>query len=742
MAHTRTEPKVTFDVDGKAIVVHRVDGTIAVSELFSIKVLGHETDLVTAAERLGKPGMLVVQPVVGPPLTIHGILTSVESRTDREADGEVHHHVFELRPAVAALTVGRDHRYFQNLDVVAIVKKVLELAGVDAALVVWKTDGTYRKRDYTTQWGESDWTFIERLLREEGLAYCFDFGESETKLVVFDDSVTAPEVEGGSILCVRESGMETDAEAVFNLKVRWATTPDQVILRDYNPVKPTVNQEAKVDTGTTKASRYDYPGRYGVPADGTGLAKRRLESLAARRCVLQGATNNPRLWPGRKVTIDESRFEALSSAFVTGLSLTVLFAHAEGQGRANFSFSAVPGSVPFRPPTNEDGAPTTSGPQTAQVVGPRGEELHTDESGRVRAQFHWDRLGKGDETSSTFMRVGQFALGGSMVRPRIGWDVLVEHHSGDADVPMLLSHLYDGEHPVPYALPANKTRSSWQTATTPGNGSSNEIRFEDKKGSEEIFINASKDMAVAIGDTKSKQVGNNHSHDIGSNSTITSGAERTIGVTTDQKFEVGAAETLSVSGGRSTGIGGSDTVTIGAARSVTVSSGTSIEATGGRSLTVGGSMIAVAGLGVSRAVLGSASVTVGGAWISAAATGLGNVTAGAGAETIGGAKLQIGVGGVTLGVKGALAETVGAAYVSAAGGNFGESATGAISITVGGAFIMNSPSIEIEAESEIKIVCGGTSLTITGSCIELKSPAVPQPAAMIASDGATIHHNP
>src|SRR6185436_264741 len=115
-------------------------------------------------------------------------------------------------------------------------------------------------------------------------------------------------------------------------------------------------------------------------------------------------------------------------------------------------------------------------------------------------QHYWDREGKRDDKASTWMRVGQFPLGGSMILPRIGWDMLIGHHEGDIDRPAVVTHLYDGEHPVPYALPANKTRTAFQTATSPGGGSTNEMRFEDKAGSEEIFLNASKDMNVVVGD--------------------------------------------------------------------------------------------------------------------------------------------------------------------------------------------------------------------------------------------------
>lgn len=741
MSRQSSEPEVTLTIDGGSLSADSVQGRVSVSTPFRFSVVCRvDSDGPPAKQLLGKSARLVVQPVVGPPLFVHGVVQSVVTETARRGQQSHLEHRLEIAPPTGPLEIGRDHRYFQDCTAVDVLQKIMSRSGVDAASVRYNLAATYAKRPYVTQWAESDWTFVERLLAEEGIAYRFDFTEDATEVVFFDDSTIAPDVNGGAIRLASLTGLEADTDAVHDIRWRHGVRPEKVVLNDYNPEKPALKQDAIAEAGNGLHAHYDAPGRYASPADGKALAIRRLEALQAVRAVISGYSTNPRLWPGRIVEIPSAPGLADGRVLVTELEVDVVSRGAH-RGKASFRFSGVPAKTPYRS-LGKSPTPSPTGPQTARIAGPSGKELHTDDIGRVRAQFYWDREGKGDDHASTFMRVGQFALGNSMVRPRIGWDVLVEHHSGDVDRPLVVSHLYDGASPPPYPLPANKSRTSWQTATTPGGGSSNEIRFEDKKGSEEIFLNASKDMVVAIGDTKAKQVGANHTHDIGASSQIKVGSSRNTGVTADQKYKVSAAESVTISGNATTTVGGSETVTVGAAKSVTVTMGKNLDASGGRSLTVGGNMMDISALGVNRAVLGSASVTVGSAWISAAGAGYSNMTLGAAAETVGGVKLQVGVGGVELKAMGALAETVGGAYVAAAGGDFGEAATGAVSFLVGGAFIVNAPSIEITADSEISIVCGGASIKITSGAIEISAPAIPIPAGMIKKDGGKVDHNP
>ncbi|XXT18307.1 type VI secretion system tip protein TssI/VgrG [Sorangium sp. So ce429] len=717
---------------GEAFELHHVQGRAALSELFSFAAHASKMEGPAARDLLGIPFTLTLRDGFDQALAIHGLVTAV-ARTPATR-GAIYE--LTLSPEVAPLTVGRGSRIFQEMTVVDVLKQVLDEAGVPTSAVRWSTQGDYTARPFWVRYGESDWAFIERLLAEEGIYYWFEFPGDATVLVFSDNSMTSAPIEGEARVPYRAGhGLNATVDSVTRVHKVSVLTSSAVRLRDYNFNKPRLLLDERAGDGALEI--YDFPGRFRTPRDGQRRAQAELEAQRARRSQLRGYTGTSRFRPGLIFELVEHPIAALDGRYLLD-SITITAGETE---RPRIAWSAIPEATPFRTPRVRNAIQTPGGPQTGVVVGAPGEEIHPDATGRVRVQFHWDRRGKRDDEASTWMRVGQFATGGSMVIPRIGWDVLVHHHEGDIDDPFVLTHLYDGQHPVPYALPANKTRTAWQTATTPGGGSTNEVRFEDKKGSEEIFINASKDMNVVIGDNKQEKVGVNHTHDVGSNLETKVGGKFKASVSSTQSVTIGASETLDVSADRVVTVGGSESASIGGSRSVTVSSGAKLEAKGGRTLTVGGSMLSASGLGVSRAALGSMSVTVGGSWITAAATGLGNMTGGAAAETVGGAKIHVGAAGCETSVKGALAETVGGAYVIAAGGNASEQATGALAITVGGAFLANAPSIEIEAESEISIRCGAASITITGSSVEVKAPSLASPGAMITKQASQIHHN-
>lgn len=729
-----------LSIDGAPIGrVERVSGRAAISELFRYTVRAHDglDEGKAIPDLLGKAFELKLMGHASDPVTISGIVV----RVSRSEDASYVYYDLELGPEVEQLTVGLNSFVFQEMSGPDIIKAVLQAGGIAADGVTWQLEGSHQARVYVQQYQESDWAFIERIAASEGIYYCFEHADGATKLVFSDSSSSAPTIQGDATIPFRTgTGMRSEMETVERMGRRVRVCHDAVRLTDYNPATATTKLDEVVKDGDGKYELYSYPGLFADAAAGKTRAQNSLDALRSNRVTVEGRAHTARIHPGLQFSVSDHPLGALDATYFCTLVEIDAFSGSDGRGSLISRWRAVPSETPYRTDVLSS-VREMPGPQTGIMCGPPGKELHVDDTGHIRVQFYWDREGKKDDKASTWMRVGQFALGGSMVLPRVGWDLLVEHHSGLTDAPFVSGHLYDGEHPPPYALPANKTRTSWQTATSPGDGTSNEIRFEDKAGSEEIFINASKDMAVTVGDNKKKQVGVDHSHEIGANHDIKVGTDSTLSVGADQKVTVGAAETLTITGNAETVVTGSNTCSIGAARTVTATSGVKVESDGGKTLTVGASMMDVAALGVSRAVLGSCSVTVGAAWISAAAMGLSNATVGSSAETVGGAKLQLGGGGVGLKVKGALAETVGGAYVAACGGNLGETADGNLTISVGGAFLANAPDVEFEAESEIVITCGGSSITIKSSSIEVKSPSLASPGATIAKDGSQVHHN-
>lgn len=720
-----------FEVAGLTLRGMKASARVAVSELFEIRLDAVAvSDGAPSADALaGEVGKLAIIDGRGETLEISALV--VEAGVAPDELGMVHYDLI-LGPEATALTLGRDSRVFQDMTAVEIIEDVFGRAGLSA--VKWCTTGTYRERSYCAQYRESDWDFVSRLCAEEGLHYYYDFTTSPTTLVLADDSAASDPIVGGEAIAYREEAGLRLGDAVSSVRHRCRRTVSKVSLRDYNFETPSARAEGEAGEGQREI--YDSPGRVATSDEANVQARLRLEAEQVSGEVITGKTRSHRMHPGRMFTIEDHPAAALNvSLFCTETCLTT----AEGEG-VEVMWTAIPLSTPYRA-ARAGVTRSTGGPQCGVVCGPQGSELHSDDTGRVRVQFYWDREGARDDKASTPMRVGQFPTGGSMVMPRVGWEVFVHHHEDDVDAPVVTSHLYDGKWPVPYPLPANKTRTAWQTATTPGGGSANEIRFEDAAGSEELFINASYDMNVVVANDMQEKTGVDYTHDVGANLSITVGGQNDLDIGSNQAVTVGASERLTISSTHGITVGGAETNTIGASRTLTTIKGQSASLKGGRTLTVGGSQLELSALENSRTALGTMSTTVGGAVIAAAATGVEDLTVGASTETVGGAKVWAGAQGCSTTVKGALAETVGGAYVVAAGGDAGESAGGSMAITVGGAFLGNSAAVEIEAESSISIRVGGTSLKITSGAIEVKAPLIASPAGTIKKKGSQIKHN-
>ena len=265
--------------------------------------------------------------------------------------------------------------------------------------------------------------------------------------------------------------------------------------------------------------------------------------------------------------------------------------------RISVQFDAIPSKQPYRSPTTQ-WKTRVPGPQTAIVVGAAGEEIYTDKYGRVKVQFHWDRLGKRDENSSCWVRVSQAWAGknwGAMHIPRIGQEVIVDFLEGDPDRPIITGRVYNGAEMPPYDLPANQTQSGIKSRSSKGGSPANfnEIRFEDKMGSEMLAIHAEKDQEISVehdeshtvghdrskgmGHDETTKVGNNRTETVGANEKITIGVNRTenvavnetITIASNRSISVGKSETATVALQRTHSVGVNETISVGAAQQIT-----------------------------------------------------------------------------------------------------------------------------------------------------------------------------
>lgn len=653
----------------------------------------------------------------------HGVVVDVEERALR-VDSFMIEIRFESR--LALLKRGRDHRIFQEMTVEEIVTDVLMRSGI-ADLAEWQLSASYEPHLNAVQYGESDYDFITRLLFEEGIGYVIEQDESGERIVFFDDDSAYRAIEGDSNLMILGSAAR-GRHGLVRLTSAYRVTSDQVMMNDYDLEAPARDLKVSAEAeGAMAREVYFHPGGYADASRGQRLADRQLERLTMRRKTATGSSNVVRLATGRFFTVSD---DGRTSGNGEYMLLEVTHHYSAGAGGVaeqndlvySNEFEAIPLSVPYRPQRAAP-PPVIAGVQHALVTTPGGQQIHADEHGRVKVRFLWDRSGVTDDKSSTWLRVGQLALGGSMVLPRVDFEVLVDFEFGDLDRPVVSGHLYNAELPPSYALPGGNTVSSIQSATTEGGPGANELRFEDAAGSEEIFINASKDMTLAIDDSSRWNIGNDERCEIGSNHTLAVTSDYTSGVAGSRKVDIGGNQSIDVGANLSDGIGGDLVKTISGMRLVK-SGGDHAENIAGSLTRTVGSLQSITGIaGVQRTIVGSSNTTVGAAWAELAGGARALNITGTYTESIGALKF---IKAKNVAVNCAAAYTMNAAAeLVKAGGGRADTAKGAVALTAGGVFAVKAKNIVFEAKNKLVFRGGAGVIELTkAGMVTIKAPKI------------------
>ena len=521
----------------------------------------------------------------------------------------------ELVPWLHLLQLHSDCRLFQNMDVKAVIEKVFNSHGYTDYEI--STQGNFRTREYCVQYRESDFSFVSRLMEEEGIFYYFKHEEGKHTLVLADKATihdTCTESEARYFTAGKSGDHLNKWENQYSLiPGKWSQT-DYCFKTPSNDISTTINTMIELSTAAD-FERYDYPGLYQARGDGDGLTKVRIEEEEAAYNYIHASGTYRSFIAGGKFTLNlhEVGAEQDKSYIISSISHYARensYDPGETGGREySNDFQCIPDNIPCRP-ERVTHKPVVQGLQTAIVVGPSGEEIYTDEFGRIKVQFHWDRVGEKNENSSCWLRVGQQMAGkqwGAIFIPRIGHEVIVSFLEGDPDQPLVIGSVYNADNMPPYALPANKTQSGWKTRSTTGGGAANcnEIRFEDKKGGEELFIQAEKDQNNNVKNDESTTVGNNRSETIGNDETISIGNNRTEIVGTD--------ETITIGSNRTETVGSNETITIGANRSETVGNNETITIAVNKAETIGIAKELSIGGGYQVCVGAAMNETIGGA---------------------------------------------------------------------------------------------------------------------------------
>jgi type VI secretion system secreted protein VgrG len=550
--------KFTFEIIGSglstSVVSFGAHEEMSTPYLVNLFLASYKTE-IEFKKVLGKDALLTIV-TSGKPRYFHGIIAKFK-RAGQQGDYLLYQA--QVVPYLALLGMSTDCRIFQNMTVVDIVKDILEKKhGISSDRCKFLSlTNNHLKRDYCVQYRETDLDFISRLLSEEGIFYYFEHSQKKHVMVCGDNPMNYREISGETTVTVKSaSGMNQEAESISDFDVSHTLTTSKVEYKDFNYENTPLELNGQKDSASKLYFEvYDYPGNFQSPEKGEQLANIHFEALNTFKEKGEGVSICPRLAPGSIFSMDQGepiKYLAVSVAH-GGYQPQVLGEQASSSGGHPYSndFLTIPASVTYRPRLHPK--PIVMGLQTATVVGRKGEEIHTDDYGRIMVHFHWDRLGNRDENSSCWIRVAQSwgggARGGQFV-PRIGDEVLVSFLEGDPDRPIITGSVYNSDNQPINNLKQSITQSGFKTKTHKGDGF-HELRFDDANGSEEIFLHSQKDLNVQVQNRRGKTIGGDSGIVVGNN----------------YDLEIGGASYIHVKGkstklAKEIVIGASDTITL------------------------------------------------------------------------------------------------------------------------------------------------------------------------------------
>lgn len=541
----------------EAFELNRMSGGDGLSRCFTyeLELLSTQHDL-HPLDLLGQP-MSVSLDVAGEQTRyFHGFATALHVGA---AYGRYAGYRVTLQSWLWFLTRTSNSRIFQNLSVPDVVKQVFRGHGFsdfEDAL-----SEPHRSFEYLVQYRETDFAFVSRLLEQEGIYYFFRHEEDKHILVLADGYGAHQKTPGYEEIPYfpPNENIRRERDHLDDWRYRQHVLPGEYVLDAYDFTKPRAELKAslRAPLGHERDhfALYDYPGLYSEVADGEKYARVRLQEQHADFDVAQGAGNARGLTSGALFSLtgypredQNQEYLVLSTSFeLRGKGLESGHG-AEEEAVFKSRLTAIPSSVQYRP-ARKTPRPVVPGPQTARVVGKAGEEIWTDEFGRIKVLFHWDRESTGDENSSCWVRVAQAWAGngfGTVYIPRIGQEVVVSFLEGDPDQPLVTGSVYNGNMAPPFPLPGKGMVSGVKSDSTPGGGGYNEISLDDSKGKEKILVHGQRDMESTIEHDKKTIVRHNRSANISVNDSESVGANQSVKVGANRELNVGANQNVNI----------------------------------------------------------------------------------------------------------------------------------------------------------------------------------------------------
>ncbi|OLU35009.1 type VI secretion system Vgr family protein [Pseudomonas sp. PA27(2017)] len=638
--------KVNSPLGDNVLVMERLAGSESLGRLFHYELsLASENSSLKLNALLGKPMGLAVQLADGSDRYFHGIVARCSQTAHR---GQFASYQVTLKPWLWLLSRTSDCRIFQSKTVPDIVKQVfrdLGFSDFEDALT-----RSYREWDYCVQYRETSFDFVSRLMEQEGIYYYFRHEQERHVLVLCDAYGAHSTAPGyGRVPFYPLDDQMRERDHIHDWHLAHEVQPGSLALNDYDFQRPSARLEVRSSIAREHSNAdyplYDYPGEYVQSKDGEQYARNRIEAIQAQYEQIRLKGNARGLGSGHLFSLtDYPRDDQNREYLIVDSEYTITQdLYESGRGNENFQFDSsltcIDASQVFRP-LPQTVQPIVQGPQTAMVVGPKGEEIWTDQYGRVKVHFYWDRHDQSNENSSCWIRVSQNWAGknwGSIQIPRIGQEVIVSFLEGDPDRPIITGRVYNAEQTVPYDLPANATQSGTKSRSSKGGtpANFNEIRMEDKKGEEQLFIHAEKNQDIEVendethwvGHDRSKTIDNDETvhvkHDrtetVDNNETITIGVDRTekvgnnesITIGVNRTENVGSNESISIGANRTESVGSNETISIGANRTESVGSNETINIGANRTESVGNNERITIGADRTELVTANESVFIG-----------------------------------------------------------------------------------------------------------------------------------
>jgi type VI secretion system secreted protein VgrG len=624
-----------------------------------------------------------------------------------------------LVPSLAALDLREDCRIFQDLSITDVVQQIFVDSGI-ADSVEWQLTQTYAPREYIVQYRETALNFVSRLMEDEGIFYFFLHKASGHKLIVADtEKAFEPTDDAPAVTFSASHGVLGEADPLERFSRTRSARVTNVLVRDFDFEKPQLKPEGTVTKKDVwPLLHYEYPGGFTAVADAKRRANARMRALRADADVCQGSSSAIGLRCAVPFSVDGTAEGCLSGDFVVTQLLSSGRQHPEGESESyacKNEFTGIPKDAPFAPQRLAH-HPRIRGIQTVVVTGPsssQDETVHVDKYARVKVRFFWDRLGQQDEHSSCWLRVSQAMLGGSMILPRIGWELSVGFSDGDPDRPFALGRLYNAEKVPPYALPGAAASGSLKSMSSPGGAGHNELKMSDSGGSQGFGITAQKDLNITIGHDKTEKIAVDETHNVSGKQALDVGSVMSQKIGGDQSITIGAVDTTNADSNMVEHVGGKRSYEVGALQ-MTIQNGIEHTISANLSRGVGAVHVSASVGSISDNILGNLSENVGAVKVQLAKGSVGETVSGMKSLTAAAAELHLIKGGYEASCDAAVTRMIGGLHMLKVDGDI--SIKGQMVSLIGGVGTLKGGG------SDFKL--GGGPVVIKGSAINLEAPMI------------------